>query len=267
MRLRDYLERIGVSGDLSPTAETLRLVHAAHREAFLFENLTIQEGGAIGLSLDTLERKFLDDGRGGYCFEHNTLFAAVLQEIGFSPVTLLGRVRRGPPERRMRTHMVLTVPIAGAAWLADVGFGGLGLLEPLPLVEGTVVEQAGIVYTLRREHGLWILAMRESAATERLRQAMFGDESMDLYEFTDDPQTAGDVDMANHYTATHPDSLFRRTLTVQRTSRTERLILRGDTFVRYRTGSAPSQETVTPDRAREIAREVFGIEIVENART
>jgi N-hydroxyarylamine O-acetyltransferase len=261
MRLHDYLHRVGVKGPLPQSLETLRRLHVAHREAFLFENLTIQEGGGIGLGLDTLEHKFLDDHRGGYCFEHNTLFAAVLCDIGFSVVTLLGRVRRGPPERRMRTHMVLTVPIDGASWLADVGFGGLGLLEPLPLVEGAVAEQAGIVYTLRREHGLWILAMRESATTERLRRAMFGDASMDLYEFTDDPQTPGDVEMANHYTATHPDSLFKRTLTIQRTSRTERLILRGDKFVRYREGDVPTEETVTLERAREIARELFGIEI------
>jgi N-hydroxyarylamine O-acetyltransferase len=261
MRVHDYLRRLEMDGALPVSAETLRRLHVAHREAFLFENLTIQQGGPIPLSLDALERKFLDDGRGGYCFEHNTLFAGMLRELGFSPVTLLGRVRRGPPERRMRTHMVLTVPIEGESWLADVGFGGLGLLEPLPLVEGAVAEQAGVVYTLRREHGLWILAMRENAITEQLRQAMFGDESMDLYEFTDDPQTPGDIDLANHYTATHPDSLFRRTLTIQRTSRTERLILRGDTFVCYREGGMPTQETVTPERAREIARDLFGVEI------
>jgi N-hydroxyarylamine O-acetyltransferase len=261
MRLHDYLRRLDIDAPLPVSVETLRRLHVAHREAFLFENLTIQQGGPIPLSLDALERKFLDDRRGGYCFEHNTLFAGVLCDLGFSPVTLLGRVRRGPPERRMRTHMVLTVTLDGASWLADVGFGGLGLLEPLPLVEGAAAEQAGIVYTLRREHGLWILAMRESATTERLRQAMFGDDTMDLYEFTDDPQTPGDVDMANHYTATHPDSLFRRTLTIQRTSRTERLILRGDTFVRYRDGGVSTQETVTPDRAREIARDLFKIDL------
>jgi len=82
MRLHDYLRRVGMSGKLGPTADTLRRLHVAHREAFLFENLTIQEGGAIVLGLDALERKFLDDRRGGYCFEHNTLFAAVLQELG-----------------------------------------------------------------------------------------------------------------------------------------------------------------------------------------
>ena len=49
--------------------------------------------------LDAIERKFIDEGSGGYCFEHNTLFAGVLRDLGFNPVTLLGRVRRGPPER------------------------------------------------------------------------------------------------------------------------------------------------------------------------
>src|SRR5579871_1159645 len=144
MRLTSYLERIGV--DTAPRADidALRRIHRAHRETFLFENLTIQTGGAIRLALADLERKFLDEGRGGYCFEHNTLFAAVLREIGFAPVTLLGRVRRGPPERWCRTHMVLTVPGATApedSVLCDVGFGGLGLLEPIELRDGATATQ------------------------------------------------------------------------------------------------------------------------------
>src|SRR5512142_2136152 len=103
MRLRSYLERLGVAGAVDPTSDGLRRLHLAHRETFLFENLTIQRGGTISLALADLERAFLDERRGGYCFEHNTLFAAALRDIGFSPVTLLGRVRRGPPERWCRT--------------------------------------------------------------------------------------------------------------------------------------------------------------------
>src|ERR671935_1753470 len=97
MRLADYLSRIGLGG-IGPDA-TLSQIHLAHRETFLFENVSIQSGGAISVKLADLERKFLDEGRGGYCFEHNTLFAAVLREIGVESDTLLGRVRRGPPHR------------------------------------------------------------------------------------------------------------------------------------------------------------------------
>jgi N-hydroxyarylamine O-acetyltransferase len=278
MRLDDYLRRTGLMGGASTTLDravpyarnpslhadisTLRRLHVAHREAFLFENLTIQTGGRISLALEDLQRRFLDEGRGGYCFEHNTLFAAALKDLGFEPVVLLGRVRRGPPERWARTHMVLRMLIDGSPWLADVGFGGVGLLEPMPLCDGATSEQSGIEYTLRREPradhpdagarhshpGLWVLSMRVAQA------------SMDLYEFSEDPQTAGDVEVANHYTSTHPDSIFRRTLTIQRSSRPERVVLRHDVVTRIRDGRSVDTP-VSTDRLPDVARDLFGVEL------
>ena len=80
MRLDDYLHRIAVPDvPRVPALDTLRRVHIAHRETFLFENLAIQKGGGISLRLEDLERKFLDEGGGGYCFEQNTLLAAALR--------------------------------------------------------------------------------------------------------------------------------------------------------------------------------------------
>jgi N-hydroxyarylamine O-acetyltransferase len=266
MRLHDYLVRVGVEDGLPPTADTLRRLHVAHREAFLFENVAIQTGGAISVALDAIERKFIDEGQGGYCFEHNTLFAAVLREHGFQPITLLGRVRRGPPERWARTHMVLKVPADGDTWLADVGFGGVGLLEPIRLHEGAAAEQGSLSYHLRRERsdddgtpgGVWVLAMRDPAQVHDGGAAPM----MDMYEFSEDPQTAGDVEVANHFTSTHPDSVFRRTLTIQRSARTGRLILRGDTLTRYADGRA-LEEPVARERLRDVARELFGVELPE----
>jgi N-hydroxyarylamine O-acetyltransferase len=248
MRLDDYLRRIGVPPPLDPTIETLRRLHQAHRETFLFENLSIQKGGGISLALDDLERKFLDQGCGGYCFEHNTLFGAALRELGFPFTLLLARVRRGPPSRWKRTHMVLRVVLDDGPWLADVGFGGFGLIEPMPLVVGSVSEQGGATYGLRREHGTWVLSMRD-------RSTIF-----DLFEFTEDPQTPGDIEVANHYTSTHPDSMFRRTLTIQRTSVSERIVLRTDTIVRFRDGTS-IEEPLDPARLRAAVHEIFGIDL------
>jgi len=252
VRLQDYLARIGVSGPLDPDLGALRRVHLAHREAFLFENVTIQTGGSIRLGLADLERKFLDQGAGGYCFEHNTLFAAALRDLGFAPVTLLARVRRGPPDRWCRTHMVLRISIADCgtrtadSFLADVGFGGLGLLEPIRLREREASMQGGLEYALRRENGLWVLSMTDAWGMQ------------DLYEFTEDPQTPWDVEVANHFTSTHPDSVFRRTLTIQRTRRDERQILRSDTLTIIRDGR-PVEEPVDLSRLRAVARERFGV--------
>jgi len=250
MRLHDYLERIGVGGSGRADVDTLRRLHTAHRQTFLFENLTIQTGGQISLALDDLERKFIDQRRGGYCFEHNTLFASALRDVGFAPITLLGRVRRGPPERWCRTHMVLRIPIEGEVWMADVGFGSIGLIEPMPLCEGATSNQGGFEYALRRERELWVLSMRDADSTQ------------DLYEFPEDPQTPWDVEVANHFTSTHPESIFRRTLTIQRTGRDERVVLRNNVITTFRDGRS-SDAPLERNRLPAAARELFGITLPE----
>src|SRR3954453_2111560 len=249
MRFDGYAKRLGFTAPRGGAdVETLRALHAAHREAFLFENLTIQSGGRVSLALCDLERKFLDEGRGGYCFEHNTLFAAALREIGVDTTTLLGRVRRGPPHRWCRTHMVLRVPLGSDVWLADVGFGAMGLLEPIPLRDGATALQGGFAFRLRREGGMWILSARDAAA------------EMDLYEFTGDSQTPWDVEVANHFTSTHPESVFRKGFTIQRASGHERIILRGDALTRYRDG-VMTEEPVERHRLAEVARAEFAIDL------
>ena len=248
MRLDDYLTRLGLTRPDAPSADVMHALHRRHRETFLFENLTIQAGGRISLALCDLEEKFLDRRRGGYCFEHNTLFAAALREIGLDSTTLLGRVRRGPPHRWCRTHMVLRVPAGGEVWLADVGFGALGLLEPMPLADGATAAQGGLVYRLRRERELWVLSARDAAAES------------DLYEFTDDPQTAWDIEVANHFTSTHPASIFRTSLTIQRSGERERTILRSETLTRYVDGHI-TEQPVARHQLAAIARREFDVEL------
>lgn len=251
MHLQNYLTRLGVAQPLPPTLDTLRRLHVAHLTAFAFHNLGIQRRDPIAVDVDSIERKFLSgaDG-GGYCFEQNTLFAAALRELGFAVTTLLGRV--GPPEKRALNHMLLRVDLQGEAWLADVGFGGEGPLEPLPLRDGVRVSQDGIDYSLRRDAHHWTLTMH------------CGDRSEDLYEFSDAPFTAGDVEIANYYTSTHPASIFRHTLTIQRVTAEERVILRPKVITRYR-GGVRSDTPIEPSQLRQYARELFGIELGEDA--
>jgi N-hydroxyarylamine O-acetyltransferase len=267
VRLHDYLRRIGYSGPLDASIETLRRLHALHRETFLFENLSIQAGGRVSVALGDIERKFIDQKRGGYCFEHNTLFAAVLRECGIETTTLLGRVRRGPPEGWRRTHMVLRVTTrterealaergnnvalaerGGNVWLADVGFGAISLIEPLPLVDGSTSRQRELTYTLRRDQHLWVLSMADATGAQ------------DLYEFSDEPQTEGDVEVANHFTSTHPESIFRKSLTIQGVRGKDRTILRSGVITRYVNGVLEESPIERADLRRH-ARDLFGIEL------
>ena len=49
MRLDDYLRRVGIQLPTNRPVDidAVRRLHVAHREAFLFENVSIQAGGAI----------------------------------------------------------------------------------------------------------------------------------------------------------------------------------------------------------------------------
>lgn len=241
-----YLARLGINPPLPPNIDTLKRLHVAHLSAFTFNNVEIQRGGAIRVDVESVAAKFLDGLGGGYCFEHNTLFGAALTDLGFKVETLLGRV--GPGEMRALTHMILRVTIDGVPWLADVGFGGETLLEPIELRDGNRVDQRGVIYSLERGEYFWTLTMEFAGQREQ------------LYEFGDAPHTRGDIEVANHFTSTHPASIFRRSLTIQRVRPDERIILRPKVLTRYRDG-VRTDTPVEPAQLRGLARDVFGIDL------
>jgi N-hydroxyarylamine O-acetyltransferase len=209
-----YLARIGYSGELAPTLETLRGLHLAHAANIPFENIDILLGRSIELDLLSLQAKLVAKKRGGYCFEQNTLFAAVLESIGFSVTRLGARVLMGTDHIRPRTHMLLSVAAEGSDWLADVGFGGDGLLWPVLLDQKEPVDIFGRAYRV------------DDRGITKVLQTMRSDGWFDLYSFTLEPQHHIDYVVANHYTSTHPDSVFVKTLVVQRMTQDSRWILR-----------------------------------------
>jgi len=246
VNLDAYLARLGITMRPAPTADALRQLHVAHLAAFPFHNLTIQRGGVIDVDVESIEKRFLVDGGGGYCFEQNTLLGAALRELGFDVTTLLGRV--GMPDRRALNHMLLRVDVGGESWLADAGFGGEGPLEPIPLRDDVRVRQDGIEFSLKRDAHHWILVMH------------YGDVTEELYEFSGAPYTSGDVEIVNYYTSMHPASIFRKTLTIQRVTPKERLILRPKVVTRYHAG-VRSDTPHEPSQVRALARELFAIDL------
>jgi N-hydroxyarylamine O-acetyltransferase len=134
-----YLDRIGLAARPAPDAAGLRALHRAHLLAAPFENLDIHIGRWIELEPAALERKVVGERRGGFCYELNGAFSALLTAIGFEVRLLEARVRKaggagfGPPF----DHMLLRVRCPGEEGesLADVGFGDC-FLEPLRLEVG-----------------------------------------------------------------------------------------------------------------------------------
>jgi N-hydroxyarylamine O-acetyltransferase len=209
-----YLARIGYTADLAPNLSTLRGLHQAHATSIPFENLDILLGRSIDLDLASVFDKLVTRRRGGYCFEQNTLFAAVLEAVGFQVTRLGARVLMGTDHIRPRTHMLLSVETEGASWLADVGFGGEGLLTPILLDQRNPAEQFGRAFRV------------DDRGTIKVLQALHAEGWFNLYAFTLERQYPIDYVVANHYTSTHPDSIFVKALIVQRMSTRSRWVLR-----------------------------------------
>ncbi len=118
-----YLRRVGWHGRVAADLASLRGLAVAHVATIPFENLTPLLGLPVELDTPALERKLVHEGRGGYCFEQNLLFAAVLRTIGFEVLDpeewIAGQVAAGSPEGRVRFTLGMYQAAAGG-WFAGV---------------------------------------------------------------------------------------------------------------------------------------------------
>ena len=247
--LTTYLERVGRPADLaSPTADALVRLHYAHATSIPFENLDIHLGRPIRIDLASVAAKLVDGGRGGYCFEHNTLFAAALEALGFEVTRLAARVLMGGPGvTRPRTHMLLRVAADGADWLSDVGFGGATPLGPVPLAPGEEIRFGDWTYRLGHDESLWTLQLRQEKGW------------LDLYEFTEEPQLPEDYEMANYFTSTHPSSGFVQAITAQAPGPQLQVVLRGRELAEHRPDGVTTRPIQSDDDLLQVLSTRFGL--------
>jgi N-hydroxyarylamine O-acetyltransferase len=245
--LDEYFARIGLSNPDRPDLETLRRIHAAHVAAIPFENLDILLGRPILIDLDHLREKLLRHRRGGYCFEQNTLLLAVLRELGFEANAREARVMVGATTIRPRTHMVIEVRYRNEEWLADVGFGGEGLLEPVRMT-GEVSMQGMLAYRVVSRDSLRVLQLQS------------GSDWIDQYAFEPHSVHSVDFEVANWFTSTYPGSPFVRTLTAQRATYDARHVLRYPMYSLIQ-GSAIAAHEIVRDELLPLLRDVFLIDL------
>ncbi len=250
-----YFARIGYTGPRAASLEVLSDLHRLHPAAIAFENLTTLLGLTPSLDIDAIAEKMLRAGRGGYCFEHNTLFAAVLRALGFEVRALAARVLWGRPEGppSARTHMLLEVEAGGLTHLADVGFGGLTLTAPLALSPGLPQPTPHERFRLRDGGGGFVL----EAEIERAWRP--------LYWFDRHVHLDVDFDVLNHYVATHASSSFPRRLYAARALPDRRLALLDNRLTVHGRGAASQSRSLNSVAALRIAlAEEFGIALPDD---
>src|SRR5690625_4032461 len=197
----------------------------------------------------------VEDGRGGFCFEQNLLLRHALKALGFHVTGLSARVvsNRPPGNFPPRTHMLLRVDFDGHTYIADGGFGGMTLTEPLRLEVGTPQQTT---HERRR------LLQDGEAFT---REAEAEGEWKTYYRFNSLPQRLVDDEMANWYICTHPNSQFNQNLIVARPTAQARYALRNNSLAIHHLDGPTERTTLTSaGELRDTLEDIFRIRLPES---
>jgi len=197
--LDKYFKRIGYGGPRDASLATLRELHNLHPQAIAFENLDPLLRRPVKLDPAALQAKMVEGGRGGYCFEHNTLFADVLRQLGFRVQEATARVRWAVPAgvKTPRVHCLLFVEADDEDYLVDVGFGGNVLTAPLKLSSREAQQTPHEQFRLVDENDR--IAVQEAKINGAWTPLY-------AYDFAD--THPADYEMGNWLTSTHPNSIF-----------------------------------------------------------
>lgn len=245
-----YFARIGYTGPREPTLATLEGLHARHPRAIPFENLTPLLGETPKLDLQSLQAKLVAGRRGGYCFEHNGLFKAALEALGFEVEPLAARVQWNvPPERHgPRTHMALRVHLPEGRFHVDVGFGGMTQTGPLRLVPDIEQTVGGATYRL------------VSAPHNELQlQALLPGRWVDMYRLGPARQAPLDYEVANWFTSTHPNSPFLAGLMATFVGEDRRYALANNQLSVYGFDGSIEKRTLDAAELEAVMHETFGL--------
>ncbi|NJD92302.1 MAG: arylamine N-acetyltransferase [Geobacter sp.] len=254
MQIDPFLKRIGVQSLPDSALEGLQTLHRAMTRTVPFENIAILEGKTISLAPDALYAKVVEQGRGGYCFELNSLFAGVLEYLGYAVERRIGRVWANGAPAPPLTHMTLRVTVAGQAYLCDVGFGGGGLREPLPWEIGAVGHQLPDSFRLDgTDNG------------ETMLSRLTGEGWKSLYSLLPCSMRPQDYLPANHYTSTHPDSFFTQAPVAALNTADGRITLRGRVMRRVGANGESERELLNQEELFQVLTEDFGLSNLNEA--
>ncbi|MFH8615532.1 arylamine N-acetyltransferase [Streptomyces sp. NPDC017979] len=242
-----YLARLGMDRPRHADAAHLNELQLRHLRTVPFENLSVHLGEEILLEEKLLLDKIVGAGRGGFCYELNGAFAALLKDLGYAVTHFQARVFDGDGRLGIPyDHLVLLVETEDAAgrWLVDVGFGDH---THYPLA-----------FDLREEQ-------QDPAGAFRLVETgEHGD--LDLYRdgkpqfrIETRPRVLADFAAGAWWHSTSPRSHFTQSLVCSRLTEDGRITLSGHTLVTTVHGERHKEELSDDAAVLAAYRDVFGI--------
>ncbi|MCZ4097148.1 arylamine N-acetyltransferase [Streptomyces sp. So13.3] len=237
-----YLSRIGADRPAIPDAAALRDLQLRHLLTVPFENLSIHLGEEIVLTREALHAKVVGARRGGFCYELNGLFGALLTELGYPVSLFAARVFDkdgvlGPPF----DHLALRVEASGS-WLVDVGFGRF-TQHPIRLDSREDQSDPSGVFRVADAPDGDVDILKDGVAEYRLEQR---------------PRELADFEPTCWWQRTSPASHFTRSLVCSLLTPTGRITLSGTSLITTE-GDERHEQDLEQDELLAVYRDSFGV--------
>jgi arylamine N-acetyltransferase len=240
-----YLRRIGIDHEPQPSAAALARLHRAHLETVPFENFAIILGSPMRLDARAFAEKVAVQRRGGFCYELNGAFAALLAALGFEVELLEARVFSPAGPGIHFGHLALAVRLDGDTSLVDVGFGKGCFDEPISFSQRESQQDTA---------GIFRLAPAEDGALDLL----LGDEPQ--YRVASAPHALEDFDAGFRFHSTSPESPFTRGTVCTLRTRDGRLTIAGTRLIET-AGAAREERDLDRTGLADVLAARFGIEL------
>ncbi|HEV2568799.1 arylamine N-acetyltransferase family protein [Sphingomonas sp.] len=244
-QLAAYLARIGFSGRPRPDFETLAALNRLHAEGLPYENFDVQLGRRVTRDPRAAYVKFLEQRRGGWCYEYNGLFAWMLEGVGFRVRRLAGAVmREAAGQAAVGNHLVPVVEL-DQLYVADPS---MGLMEPVPIAEGPIRHGWRRFAFERLDGGWWRFRNHPDIPPP----------SMDFNLAVDDPAL---LDERCVWLQTDASSPFVRNAILQRNFADRLEAIVGRAHMTVNAQGKQEREIAGPDELAHIARERFDVDV------
>jgi N-hydroxyarylamine O-acetyltransferase len=250
MSVEKYLRRIGIDREVpAVTATVLALLQRQHLLRVPFENLDIHWKRPIVLDTDKFFHKIVEEERGGFCYEQNGLFSAMLNDLGFKGRMVSARVGNGhgdfSPEY---DHMAVIVTFDDEEYLADVGFGAFAA-GPLRLELDIEQEDRTGTYRISQYDEDYLVVGRKD-----------GDGWRNEYIFTVKPRDLAEFTAMCEFHQNSPDSHFMKNKLCSLMTASGRKTLTQEKFIETSDGERTETAVLSEEQFNEILKREFNIE-------
>ncbi len=201
-RLQAYIKTFALSNNVAADLSLIEQLQKQHLSRFSFNNITVLLENTPSLDLEIIIEKIVDEGRGGYCFEHNKLMFEMLKYYGYDVKISLAKVLNNQEIEAPRTHRVSIVTFKEEKYLVDVGFGHVCPRTPLKLLDKT--NEKDDYQAVSNGDGSYTLMIKRPRGFFRLY-------TFDLADYDD-----ADCLMGNFYSANYKDAAFLNNLVISR---------------------------------------------------